>query len=247
MVFSIIIPLIDLGTLALRWGLAADLIGSFTPKLAVMDKLSYAFAAVDGAQDEHNLLAHNKSLAIDKMAAFKKRRDEALAKLYNAQAQVERDAADPLARQSVENAQTELTSIESESKQGVMQLPKEKGTKTVINSNELFAMLNRLNGVKAKAASLTMVIESQTTPNSNIRVLDPAEIPSDWLPNGKSCPCLYRLELSVKAEVEPLFLMRFGGNPIPALNAPVPLTVTNSAIWENLGRDPLTGKYYLNE
>lgn len=247
LVVAVIIPFIDFGTLALRWGLAADLIGSFAPKLAVMDKLSEAFDAVGGGDDAYNSQAKQKAIAIDKSAMLKKSREDALTRVFNAQSQVEKDSADPVARQNLERAQSDLAAIDNESQQALTRASRRKDVRKAAGENQLFAMLSRVNGVKPMAANLTMVVESQGQGGPSIKVSDPSEIPQDWLPNGKNCPCLYRLELSVKAEVEPLFLVPVGGNGIPGLNASVPLTVTKSAIWENLGRDPLTGKYYLNE
>ena len=176
LVFSILIPLLDLGTLALRWGLAADLVGTYVPKLAVMDKPSQAFAAVEWAPT-----------------------------------------------------------------------PKQTKAKTNLQENRLVSLLTRLSGVHTRKIDLELIIDNQKMSGPSIMVNTPTQIPVDWLPEGNNCPCLYHLQLSVKADIEPLFVVPIGGQNIPGLNAPLPVTLTSRAVWENLGRDPLTGQFYLNE
>jgi hypothetical protein len=70
------------------------------------------------------------------------------------------------------------------------------------------------------------------------------KIPSQWLPNGSKAPCSYMLQLNIDTEIAPLIT---GGPPLPAITAPVKLTLTGNAHWENLGRDPDTSEYYINE
>jgi hypothetical protein len=83
----------------------------------------------------------------------------------------------------------------------------------------------------------------------------PKNIPQEWLPNGRRAPLDYRLEVQVDVEISPVFLVRLPESKdnsktkgkIPGLNAPVALTMSATANWENLGRDPVTKNYFLNE
>ncbi len=70
-------------------------------------------------------------------------------------------------------------------------------------------------------------------------------IPANLLPDPKKGPGIYRLELVVNMNISPLLVMQGGG--VPGLTAPVPMTVRTQAAWENLGRDPETKEFYINE
>ncbi|MBX9695431.1 MAG: hypothetical protein K2Z81_23805, partial [Cyanobacteria bacterium] len=72
-------------------------------------------------------------------------------------------------------------------------------------------------------------------------------VPKEWLPDGKKSPCTYTLELEVKSTIAPAVLLSTKGVAVPGLTCPVPITITAAHEWENLGRNPLTGKYFLTE
>jgi hypothetical protein len=78
-------------------------------------------------------------------------------------------------------------------------------------------------------------------------VKEPGELPAEWKPNGRKAPCIYALEIEVKSKISPAILLPKGGAVIPGLNAPIPITLTATANWENMGRNPVTKEYYLNE
>lgn len=78
-------------------------------------------------------------------------------------------------------------------------------------------------------------------------VKEPGAVPPEWKPNGKKAPCIYAIEIEVKSNISPAILLPKGGTAIPGLNAPIPITLTASANWENMGRNPVTKEFYLNE
>ncbi len=107
--------------------------------------------------------------------------------------------------------------------------------------------LNGINGVRVESADMCLRI-SQVGPCSEVfTVYCPGQIPSAWLPDGINAPCLYSLELRIKMLISPAFLLRQCGYAFPGLTAPFPVVITASHEWQNLGRDPLTGEYFLNE
>lgn len=74
------------------------------------------------------------------------------------------------------------------------------------------------------------------------------QMPREWLPDGAQSPCDYALELVVNLIVSPAFKINLPGNlVIPGLTGPVPIAITASHEWENLGRNPATNQFFLNE
>lgn len=69
-------------------------------------------------------------------------------------------------------------------------------------------------------------------------------IPQPYLPGGDKGPCVYAVELSVDAEISPLF---HGSSGLPGFTAPVKMKMSGRSNWENLSRDPATRKFYINE
>ncbi len=102
-------------------------------------------------------------------------------------------------------------------------------------------------GVRVDKAALSLHIVSAGNQDKSIDVPYPAPVPADWLPNGKSGPYIYYLNLTLSTRIQPLFQMNFGGLDIPGLTASVPMRFSASSAWENLARDPDTTQYFLNE
>jgi hypothetical protein len=114
----------------------------------------------------------------------------------------------------------------------------------------LSTRLQRLGGVSVKSLSLHLRIQrifKYAHPEEYLIVEDPGAIPAAWLPDGAKSPCAYSLEVDVRSLMAPAIMFPERGTAIPGLTAPVPLLVTASHAWENFGRDPATGKFFLNE
>lgn len=76
-------------------------------------------------------------------------------------------------------------------------------------------------------------------------VLNPGEpVPPQYLPAGVKAPCIYSMELSVIAALPPLYN---GTSGLPGFTAPINVNLSARSNWENMGRDPGTRRYFINE
>lgn len=110
--------------------------------------------------------------------------------------------------------------------------------------------LLRLGGIGVKAINLHLKITRVSHDPSaaeSIEVDRPGRIPAGWLPDGALAPCMYLLRTDIQATIAPAILMSWPGMSIPGLTEPVPLSLTASHEWLNLGRDPSNEKYFINE
>lgn len=101
-------------------------------------------------------------------------------------------------------------------------------------------------GAEIKETNMVLVMTTSTGGKKELIVKQGETIPPDWLPDGKFAPCTYSLHLDCVSAIAPLF---GGTGAITGINAPVTLTVSSSAHWENLSRDPksATLSFYVNE
>ena len=107
--------------------------------------------------------------------------------------------------------------------------------------------LIRLGGVSPKNVVLGLSIAQTKNPFEKVNITVPKYIPKEWLPGGRKGPCEYILELSVECDIAPAMLARSDGPKIMGLNTPVPFMIGASSPWENLGRNPVTKNYFMNE
>ncbi len=107
--------------------------------------------------------------------------------------------------------------------------------------------LARIGGFNAKSTRLSLVATSVKNPDQSMIVNRPGALPGDWLPGGIKGPCLYRLDLTVDAEIEPLITARVPGVQIPGLTRPIPFHLREESNWENLGCDPSSGEFFVNK
>lgn len=115
----------------------------------------------------------------------------------------------------------------------------------------LATRLERLGGVKCRELKLKMRVSRvflNAHPSEVLVVEKPGQIPKAWLPDGQKSPCIYNLDLEVQALISPAILSpASGGLTIPGITSPVPFLLTASRNWENLGRNPTTKRYFINE
>ena len=114
----------------------------------------------------------------------------------------------------------------------------------------LSTRLKKLGGIDVKSIKLQLRaarVERGTQSEESMTVEPPQKIPPPWLPGGSEAPCNYTLEIDVDARMSPAFLFPASWYAIPGITRPVPIHFTAAHIWENLGRDPKTREYYLNE
>lgn len=98
-------------------------------------------------------------------------------------------------------------------------------------------------GVTVKNPKLRMVVCGQNASQMTSVENSGDELPAEWLPEGSNGPCVYSLELSADCDLPPLFSLGVG---IPGFTGPVTIPIKARSQWENLGRDPQTGSYYIN-
>jgi hypothetical protein len=114
----------------------------------------------------------------------------------------------------------------------------------------LTTRLVKLGGVKVESLDLTLkitrVVQNPAEAKS-FEVHAPGNIPPAWLPNGACQPCTYALHIDAKLAIAPALMIGFEGMSIPGLTAPIPVLVHSSHEWMNLGQDPATEKYFMNQ
>lgn len=106
--------------------------------------------------------------------------------------------------------------------------------------------LVKLGGVTPKNIELHLAMSTVAIPVQKLDVIKPKTIPRDWLPNGHLSPCEYILEIVASVEISPAIMMDF--NPkVMGLSQPLPIILRADSPWENLGRNPITKSFYMNE
>jgi hypothetical protein len=110
----------------------------------------------------------------------------------------------------------------------------------------LHARLVQLGGVQPKNLELHLFINRIKPPIYRLDVTKPKSIPKSWWPEGSNGPCEYILEVSAEVEVSPAIMMQFEPK-VMGLSKPVPFILRADSPWENLGRNPVTTQFYVNE
>jgi hypothetical protein len=114
----------------------------------------------------------------------------------------------------------------------------------------LSARLENLGGVTLRSVDLKLKItriRKVAGAQDVFMVEAPGRIPPQWLPDGANAPLSYSLELRIDSLLSPAILFAAVGQPVPGLSAPIPLSIVSSHTWENLGRDPRSRKFFLDE
>ena len=100
-------------------------------------------------------------------------------------------------------------------------------------------------GIEIKHTELAVAVIDKNGDLTRFTSGQPGCIPVELLPNGKNGPGTYGLQLTVDIDVSPLLSVQ--GPGVPGLSSPVGLTILTQAPWENLGRDPDTTRFFVNE
>lgn len=95
--------------------------------------------------------------------------------------------------------------------------------------------------VKNPEASLT-IVDKDGGNKKTIGIGVP--LTNDQLPNGTMGPFMYSIQLAADCDISPLFN---AGAGLPGFTKPVTIRMSSQAQWENLGRNPETTFYYINE
>lgn len=107
--------------------------------------------------------------------------------------------------------------------------------------------LKKIGGITVKALRLSLTIESAKRPIENKVITNVGSIAKDWLPDGPLGPYVYRLDLQVDCDIAPLAVVPLQGLKIPGLTVPFAVQFHDTSVWDNTGRDPVSGEFYLNE
>jgi hypothetical protein len=98
-------------------------------------------------------------------------------------------------------------------------------------------------GITVSNPQLTMNIFGQAD-NSSTAVSAGDPIAAEWLPGGAKGPCIYSLRVAADFSVAPLFNACPG---VPGVTSPISFKLHSDSPWENLGRDPVSSQYFVNE
>lgn len=112
--------------------------------------------------------------------------------------------------------------------------------------------IERIGGVKVDSVDLHLRITRVA--RSNVRgseevllVRQPGGVPPAWLPGGIKTPATYLLVVKARIEIAPLWNNDGGVGAIPGITGAIPVSLTSMHKWENLGRNPVSGQFFLNE
>jgi hypothetical protein len=109
--------------------------------------------------------------------------------------------------------------------------------------------LESLGGVDIKSIDLQLKISrtDRLGASDTYIVKGPGRIPPQWLPRSDNGSQLYSLEVNVYSEMYPAILIPWSSLSIPGVTAPIPMQVRSTHEWGNLGINPRTGNFFINE
>ncbi len=108
------------------------------------------------------------------------------------------------------------------------------------------AAMQKIGGLVVKSSQLALTIESMKNKGHSLLIDKPGSIPKNWLPDGSEGPCMYMLDLKVDVEISPLVAVP-GPVQIPGLTGPLPIRFHEVSAFENLGCDPETGRFCIDQ
>ena len=123
----------------------------------------------------------------------------------------------------------------------------QKKTQKESNALDLSEALRNMSGVEVCKAKTFLEVEAAKLPEEKKTIDKAGGLSTQWLPDGPLGPYTYRLRTRVYLKIAPLALVKLGGLNVPGLTVPLPVTLDEQCIFENLGRDPNTGEYFINE
>ncbi len=111
----------------------------------------------------------------------------------------------------------------------------------VLSQDPCIAFAQRC-GIEFGAAKIAMVCINKA--GATVTIPSGCAVPKDWLPGGKNAPCTYLLQLSQPATIKTLITSDKG---LPGVTAPLKVNFNAASCWENLGCDPVTKDFFINE
>lgn len=107
--------------------------------------------------------------------------------------------------------------------------------------------LKGIGGISLRDSRLALTVQSTKLNGIAQSFTKPGSIPKDWLPDGANAPCLYVLDLSVDVSIYPLVTAPLMNLKVPGLTEPIMTTFRSTSAWENMGLNPATGEFFVNE
>ncbi len=107
--------------------------------------------------------------------------------------------------------------------------------------------LKKISGITVKSLRLSLTIEAAKRPIENKVIAKVGSIAKDWLPDGPLGPYIYRMDLQVDCDIAPLAVVPLQNLKVPGLTIPFAVVFHDTSVWDNTGRDPVSGEFYLNE
>ncbi len=101
------------------------------------------------------------------------------------------------------------------------------------------------SGIVLTEIKPSLIVSSVSNPADTIEILQPGKIPKRYLPNAGQFT--YTIRLAVEGEIDPLVTIQFFGLNIPGLTGKTKIQMSGESNWENLGRDPATKEFFINE
>lgn len=115
------------------------------------------------------------------------------------------------------------------------------------NDPKFLSAIVNLGGVKIKSNHLYMQISNAADKKELLKVSVAGTVPGKFLPSAADSATTYDLVLELNLQLSPAFLIPGLDADVPGISCPFPLKLRASHSWENLGRNPETGLFYLNE
>ncbi len=105
--------------------------------------------------------------------------------------------------------------------------------------------VTKSSGVKIKTITPALLVSRVDRPTEIFKLTTAGKLPSNWQPNSGRFD--YTLQVVVTADIEPLVTVQLLGFKVPGLTESAEVVMSGTSLWENMGRDPNTTEFYLNE
>lgn len=146
-----------------------------------------------------------------------------------------------MAREVISNATREVSFCETFT----------RAVRKTAPDSDLAKALTHIGGVEIENLSTKLKISRVPAKAGDeiecITVAQPGQIPREWLPDGGKAPCVYMVEVNADLKMSPALAVDFSTVRIPGLSAPVSLHLNATRQWEHSGKDPTTGRFFINE
>lgn len=114
-----------------------------------------------------------------------------------------------------------------------------------VHDQDFADAVTKSSGVKLKTITPALMVSRVDRPTETFKLTTPGKLPTSWQPNSGRLD--YTFQVVVTADIEPLVTVQLLGLKVPGLTESAEVVMSGSSLWENMGRDPNTTEFYLNE